>query len=59
MAQNTTEIHSEKDCDFCDSKAGYDGKTKLGAWAYMCKTHFNSLGIGLGTGKGQKLELVA
>lgn len=53
-----TEIHSEKECDFCDSKADYDGKTKLGAWAYMCETHYKSLGVGLGTGKGQKLEVV-
>jgi len=54
----TTQVYSEKQCDFCDSKAEYDGKTKFGAWAYMCQTHFNQVGVGLGTGKGQKLEVV-
>jgi hypothetical protein len=44
-------------CDFCGSKAEYDGKTGFGPWASMCKTHFSMLGIGLGTGKGQKLVL--
>ena len=27
-------------CDFCDEHAKYDGKTKLGPWAFMCEQHF-------------------
>lgn len=47
-------------CDFCgqdDVKrdATYDGKTTYGPWANMCKEHFDTYGIGLGTGKGQEL----
>lgn len=42
-------------CDFCSNPAEYDGKTKLGPWAYMCGGHFKEHGIGLGTGVGQKL----
>ena len=46
-------------CDMCndDTPAKYDGKTKMGPWANLCELHFKSYGIGLGTGKGQKLEL--
>ena len=50
------------DCDICKyygdtpiDKAVYDGKTTRGPWAYMCEDHFQDLGVGLGTGKGQKL----
>lgn len=47
-------------CDFCTSRgetrsARYDGKTKLGPWANMCNKDFNEYGVGLGTGRGQKL----
>jgi hypothetical protein len=47
-------------CDIrgCSNDAGYDGKTNLGPWAYMCEKHFKELGIGLGTGKGQKLVVI-
>ncbi len=50
-------ISDSKECDFCSdgTEADYDGKTKMGPWAYMCETHFQSMGIGLGSGKGQKL----
>ena len=51
-------------CDFCKQNsliayqaAHYDGKTKMGPWAYMCKEHFKQYGIGLGLGRGQKLIL--
>jgi hypothetical protein len=44
-------------CDFCDSQASYDGKTKIGPWANMCETHFVEHGTGLGPGKGQRLVL--
>ena len=49
-------------CDLCKQDplvpyqaAHYDGKTKMGPWANMCKEHFEAYGIGLGLGKGQRL----
>lgn len=46
-------------CDLCHpskpAKAAYDGKTKRGPWAFMCEPCFVVNGIGLGTGKGQRL----
>jgi hypothetical protein len=48
-------------CDFCGAvhptKAEYDGKTHTGPWANMCASHFFMYGIGLGTGRGQRLLL--
>jgi len=51
-------------CDFCERNplipyqaAHYDGKTKMGPWAYMCREHFKEYGIGLGLGHGQELIL--
>ena len=38
--------------------AAYDGKTTSGPWAYMCEACFRTHGVGLGTGKGQRLTLV-
>jgi len=55
---HVTEVRSEKECDICGKTAEYDGKTRMGPWAYMCERHFRKLGVGLGTGKGQKLEVV-
>lgn len=43
-------------CDFCESSAKYDGKTKAGPWAYMCEEDFQEWGLGLGLGLGQKLK---
>ena len=50
------------DCQICEVEdlqteipAEYDGKTVMGPWANMCAAHFASHGVGLGTGKGQKL----
>lgn len=45
-------------CDYCRQigvrkVARYDGRTKLGLWAYMCKDHFEKFGVGLGPGNGQ------
>lgn len=28
----------DRKCDFCGKKAHYDGRTKMGPWAYMCKS---------------------
>ena len=44
-------------CDFCEIPAAVDGKTTMGPWANMCETHFTQYGVGLGTGKGQRLVL--
>lgn len=49
-------------CDFdhaTPTPALYDGGTIQGPWAYMCQTHFDAFGIGLGMGKGQKLVLIS
>lgn len=52
-------------CDFCKfvgppprqpaQLAQFDGKTTEGPWANMCRFHFDKYGVGLGTGKGQRL----
>lgn len=47
-------------CNFCEEngqkvKAEYDGRTQRGPWANMCAVHFGGFGVGLGTGKGQRL----
>lgn len=34
-------------CDFCNKPAIYDGKTKMGPWAYMCSEHFEQYGVKL------------
>jgi hypothetical protein len=44
-------IHGTKESE----RALYDGKTIHGPWAYMCEEHFKMYGVGLGTGKGQRL----
>lgn len=57
---DTAYIFAPENCDFCkmeglEVQAQYDGKTLHGPWAYMCESHFEVMGIGLGTGRGQKL----
>jgi hypothetical protein len=58
---DTTYVTKYPSCDICKyeqsrtSEAHYDGRTTSGQWAYMCATHFASRGLGLGTGKGQRL----
>ena len=59
--RNPVKLHTEvrvpqlPKCDFCSKQAKYDGKTRMGPWAYMCPTHFRMYGVGLGLGRGQKL----
>lgn len=55
MSDEEVEMLEVVICDFCDKVARYDARMELGSWAYMCKEHFKQYGIGLGTGKGQKL----
>jgi len=56
MSTSTT-ISRPRKCDLCssDTEAKYDGKTIFGAWGYMCQSHFEQYGVGLGTGRGQEL----
>lgn len=64
-------ITKPKACDLCQVEADrahaangwilniapavVDGKTKFGPWANMCQEHFDRYGVGLGTGRGQRL----
>jgi len=57
-AMKVAKVDNYPDCDFCNKKARYDGKTKMGPWANMCEDCFKKFGIGLGMGKGQKLVQV-
>lgn len=58
-----TRVPELPSCDLCSMlgvymvPARYDGATVHGPWAYMCEAHFQSDGIGLGTGVGQRLIL--
>ena len=51
-------VSEKSNCQFCSNEAKYDGRTKMGPWAYMCEDCFQKLGVGLGTGKGQELVVV-
>jgi hypothetical protein len=45
-------------CDFCDSPAKYDARLiDVLTWAYVCYTHYEQFGAGLGEGLGQELVL--
>jgi hypothetical protein len=37
--------------------ARYDAKTRSGPWAYLCEECYERVGVGLGTGRGQRLLL--
>jgi len=50
----------DKGCDICKAAftdVVYDGKTLHGPWAFMCEDCFQDLGVGLGTGRGQKYDV--
>jgi hypothetical protein len=62
MGSTKTTVKELPNCDFCrmdgiEKPAKYDGKTEAGPWAYMCQEHFEAHGVGLGLGRGQKLEV--
>lgn len=43
-------------CNLCDSKLEsvfIDGRLRTGQWAIMCRPCHKTLGVGVGTGKGQ------
>jgi hypothetical protein len=55
-----TFVNPPKKCDICKCELKsvfFDAKTKMGPWANMCQDCFNKLGVGLGTGKGQKYKV--
>ena len=54
------ETNAEHWCDMCWERgivreAKYDGKTRMGPWAYMCESCFQRYGTGLGLGHGKRL----
>jgi hypothetical protein len=55
----TNHLIRRPNCDMCPPgiwmPAEVDGETNLGPWAYMCRGHFDSHGLGLGIGVGQVL----
>nr|APG79819.1 hypothetical protein [uncultured bacterium] len=51
----TVRLTNKVKCDYCSKIAEYDSRTGIGAWAYLCREHFEKYGIGLGLGKGQKI----
>lgn len=52
------EVTSFPKCDYCDDAAGYDSRVAgHTAWAWMCETHFQRYGSGVGCGIGQRLVL--
>src|SRR5215471_5085314 len=60
MTQTSSPAHSPAHCDMCHAflpNVYYDAKTRMGPWANMCPACFRCLGIGLGTGLGQKYVL--
>jgi len=64
QAHSVTTVTELPDCDICKSRgkkhpAKYDGRTKMGPWAYMCPDCFVFNGVGLGIGRGQRLEVGA
>lgn len=56
MSKTEVEVSQLPGCDICGTlNAHYDGKTIMGAWAYMCSRCFKEVGVGLGVGRGQRL----
>jgi hypothetical protein len=48
-------------CQLCSNplkKQFVDGKTQMGPWGIMCVSCHKRRGCGLGTGRGQKYDLV-
>lgn len=43
--------------DTSEPLAAVDGKTVIGPWAMMCSSCWERIGVGLGTGRGQRLIL--
>ncbi len=59
-SKNEAYVSSLPLCDICDHTDGpiyaqYDARLTIGSWADVCEKHFKAYGVGLGTGKGQRL----
>ena len=54
---DSVKVSSLGKCDFCERTSHYDAKMYTGPWAYLCEQHFRAWGVGLGTGRGQRLIL--
>jgi hypothetical protein len=63
MSDHTSVIvQSIPDCDMCKqdgekTPAYADAALVFGSWGYVCVSHFNQFGKGLGMGRGQRLLL--
>jgi len=63
MSDHTSVIvQSIPDCDVCKQEgkttpAYADASLTIGSWGYVCVSHFNLYGKGLGLGRGQRLLL--
>jgi hypothetical protein len=60
MSTETVWAEPDPKCDLCKSKgvdraAAYDASLTIGCWALVCEQHFQQYGLGLGTGRGQRL----
>ena len=47
----------EHTCNLCGKECKdvlYDGATKMGPWAVMCRECMANFGVGVGAGKGQE-----
>jgi ribosomal protein L37AE/L43A len=53
----TVKVKEGHDCQFCENEAKYDARTKMGPWAFLCQSCFDKYGVGVGVGRGQKLEV--
>lgn len=51
-------LESDKKCELCEKKDNIlvDGRTRFGYWAWMCRGCHSRVGVGLGTGCGQKYK---
>lgn len=65
-ASDSVTVAKKPNCDICKYvegkdgvEADYDGATTQGPWANMCERHFQSHGVGLGTGRGQRLVVAS
>ena len=45
-------------CSYCERVPQYEGKTDKDDWSFMCESHYQLRGIGLGLGVGQKLHVI-
>jgi hypothetical protein len=54
--ETSVKVEQLPNCDFCGETAEYDIKTTFGPWANACHKDFLVYGMGIGLGRGQKLE---